>query len=77
MGGDGASAAVPEGFETYDGETFTFAYPAAWPRVEAGQTKGAQGPKGTGGLAPQAVASGAPSPAVSFDTILGASRPTT
>ena len=69
-GGDGESAAVPEGFKAYDGETFTFAYPAAWPTIEAGQAKGAQGPKGTGGLAPQAVAAGAPSPAVSFDTIL-------
>jgi hypothetical protein len=68
--GGGDAADVPDGFKTYDGGTFTFAYPSAWPTIEAGQAKGAQGPKGTGGLAPQAVAAGAPSPAVDMDSIL-------
>ena len=55
-GGD-EPGAVPDGFEQFDGSTFTFAYPAGWPPLEAGAVQGAQGPKGTGGLAPQAAVS--------------------
>ncbi|HEX6024535.1 MAG TPA: hypothetical protein VFZ00_21270, partial [Solirubrobacter sp.] len=68
--GGGGAGDMPEGFKTYDGGSFTFAYPAAWPTIEAGDAKGAQGPKGTGGLAPQAMAAGKPGPAVDMDTIL-------
>ncbi len=68
--GGGDAADVPDGFKSYDGGTFTFAHPAAWPTIQAGEAKGAQGPKGTGGLAPQAVGGSAQSPAVDFESIL-------
>jgi hypothetical protein len=48
-------ASVPSGFKTMNGQGYSFAYPSSWQtldNIEGGQ--GAQGPKGTGGLAPQA-----------------------
>jgi hypothetical protein len=59
-GGGGSSssddkASVPSGFKTMSGRGFSLAYPSSWETlddIEGGQ--GAQGPKGTGGLAPQA-----------------------
>jgi len=47
-------AALPDGFKRLDGPGYTFAYPASWQPLDAAGTRGAQGPKGTGGLAPQA-----------------------
>jgi hypothetical protein len=47
-------AAVPGGFKRLDGRGYTLAYPASWKPLELAGTRGAQGPKGTGGLAPQA-----------------------
>ena len=69
-GGGSESSAVPDGFETFDGQTFTFAHPAGWAGVAEGTTKGVQGPKGTGGLAPQAAVSSGQSPAVDFESII-------
>ena len=46
---------VPSGFKTMNGPGYSFAYPSSWEtldNIEGGT--GAQGPKGTGGLAPQA-----------------------
>jgi hypothetical protein len=51
----GGSAAVPSGFERLDGPGYTLAHPAGWQPLNAANSRGAQGPKGTGGLAPQAV----------------------
>jgi hypothetical protein len=51
---DAGPATVPGGFKRLNGPGYTFAYPASWKPLEAGGTRGAQGPKGTGGLAPQA-----------------------
>jgi hypothetical protein len=51
---DTGPAAVPGGFKQLDGPGYTFAYPASWTPLEVPGTRGAQGPKGTGGLAPQA-----------------------
>jgi hypothetical protein len=48
-------ASVPSGFKTMNGPGYSFAYPSSWQTldsIEGGE--GAQGPKGTGGLAPQA-----------------------
>jgi hypothetical protein len=47
-------AAVPGGFKRLNGPGYTFAYPASWKPLDVAGTRGAQGPKGTGGLAPQA-----------------------
>ena len=69
-GGGGDAADVPDGFQQFDGGTYTFAHPSGWPMIEAETTKGAQGPKGTGGLAPQAAVSSGQSPAVDLETIL-------
>ena len=69
-GGGEESSTVPDGFETFDGQTFTFAHPAGWSGVAEGTTKGVQGPKGTGGLAPQAAVSSGQSPAVDFESII-------
>jgi hypothetical protein len=55
-GGSSDQPSVPSGFKTMSGQGYSFAYPSDWQaldNVEGGQ--GAQGPKGTGGLAPQAV----------------------
>jgi hypothetical protein len=60
LAGCGGSSApdkpsVPTGFKTLSGQGYSFAYPSSWQtldNIEGGQ--GAQGPKGTGGLAPQA-----------------------
>jgi hypothetical protein len=49
------SAAVPGGFQRVSGPGYTFAHPAGWQPLSAAGSRGAQGPKGTGGLAPQAV----------------------
>ena len=48
-------ASVPHGFKTLNGPDYSFAYPSSWrtlDNIEGG--RGAQGPSGTGGLAPQA-----------------------
>lgn len=50
----GGSSGVPQGFKRLDGPGYTLAYPAGWQPLEAAGSQGAQGPKGTGGLAPQA-----------------------
>ena len=51
--------------------TFTFAHPARLGgESRTGTTKGVQGPKGTGGLAPQAAVSSGQSPAVDFESII-------
>jgi hypothetical protein len=50
----GGPAAVPGGFTRLDGPGYTFAYPASWKPLDVAGARGAQGPKGTGGLAPQA-----------------------
>jgi hypothetical protein len=47
-------AAVPSGFTRLDGPGYTFAYPTGWQTLDVTDSRGAQGPKGTGGLAPQA-----------------------
>lgn len=49
------SAAVPGGFQRLDGPGYTLAHPAGWQPLNTADSHGAQGPKGTGGLAPQAV----------------------
>ena len=71
---DDEAAAVPDGFEQFDGPTFTFAYPSGWSPLEAGTVQGAQGPKGTGGLAPQAAVSSGKSPNASLDLVMNAFR---
>jgi hypothetical protein len=53
-GGDGSSADVPEGFKSLSGDGWTLAYPAGWAVSEVDGSRLAQGPKGEGGLAPQA-----------------------
>jgi hypothetical protein len=55
-GGDEAGSAtdVPEGFKTLAGSGWTLAYPAGWEVTEVDGSRLAQGPKGEGGLAPQA-----------------------
>ncbi len=45
---------VPSGFTRLDGPGYTLAYPAGWQSLNVAGSRGAQGPKGTGGLAPQA-----------------------
>jgi hypothetical protein len=53
--GSSDKPSLPSGFKTMSGQGYSFAYPSGWQTlddVEGGQ--GAQGPKGTGGLAPQA-----------------------
>jgi hypothetical protein len=64
-GGESAAgpAAVPGGFKQLDGPGYTFAYPASWKPLEVPGTRGAQGPKGTGGLAPQAAVGRGPATA--------------
>jgi hypothetical protein len=52
-GGAGA-ASTPDGFKTLSGDGWSLAYPAAWEVSEVNGSRLAQGPKGTGGLAPQA-----------------------
>jgi hypothetical protein len=55
-GGESAApASVPQGFKRLDGPGYTLAYPAGWQALDTAGSRGAQGPKGTGGLAPQAV----------------------
>jgi hypothetical protein len=54
-GGGGKAAPVPSGFKTLDGPDYTFAYPSGWKLLDDIEgAKGAQGPTGTAGLAPQA-----------------------
>jgi hypothetical protein len=50
----GGSAAAPAGFKTLTGDGWTLAYPSGWDVSEVDGSRLAQGPKGTGGLAPQA-----------------------
>ena len=50
----GGSAAAPDGFKTLTGDDWTLAYPSGWDVSEVDGSRLAQGPKGTGGLAPQA-----------------------
>ena len=73
-GSDDEAAAVPDGFEQFDRPTFTFAYPSDWSPLEAGTVQGAQGPEGTGGLAPQAAVSSGQSPNASLDLVMNAFR---
>jgi hypothetical protein len=47
-------AAVPGGFKRLDGPGYSFAYPASWQTLDVAGSRMAQGPKGAGGLAPQA-----------------------
>jgi len=72
LGGCGGSepAAVPEGFQRFEGSSYTFAHPAGWSPIQAEDTRGFQGPKGTGGLAPQAAASSGQGPGVSLELII-------
>ena len=49
------SPAVPGGFPRLDGPGYTLAHPAGWQPLNTADSRGVQGPKGTGGLAPQAV----------------------
>jgi len=56
-------AAVPQGFTRLDGPTYTFAHPAGWQGLKTETVLGAQGPKGTGGLEPQAGVSSGQAPA--------------
>jgi hypothetical protein len=51
---DGGAATTPEGFKTLAGDGWTLAYPSGWDVSEVDGSRLAQGPKGTGGLAPQA-----------------------
>jgi hypothetical protein len=53
-GGETESAAVPDGFKTLAGDGWTLAYPAGWEVSQVEGSRLAQGPKGEGGLAPQA-----------------------
>jgi hypothetical protein len=54
-GEDGASSgATPDGFKTLTGDGWSLAYPSSWAVSEVDGSRLAQGPKGTGGLAPQA-----------------------
>jgi hypothetical protein len=56
-GGDSGSASssdVPAGFKTLKGDGWTLAYPEAWQVSNVNGSRLAQGPTGTGGLAPQA-----------------------
>ena len=53
-GASGGGGGVPQGFKQLDGPGYTLAYPASWQPLEVAGSHGAQGPKGTGGLAPQA-----------------------
>jgi hypothetical protein len=53
-GGSGSSTDVPEGFKTLSGDGWTLAYPSGWEVSEVDGSRLAQGPKGEGGLAPQA-----------------------
>jgi hypothetical protein len=52
--GGSPAAGLPKGFKRLDGPGYTLAYPAGWRPLDAAGSRGAQGPKGTGGLAPQA-----------------------
>ena len=45
-GSDDEAAAVPDGFEQFDGRTFTFAYPSDWSPLEAGTVQGRAGAGG-------------------------------
>ena len=62
-GGGSEPAAVPDGFTRLEGPTYTFAHPAGWQGLKTETVLGAQGPKGTGGLEPQAGVSSGESPA--------------
>jgi hypothetical protein len=70
-GGGSEPAAVPQGFTQLDGPTYTFAHPTGWQGLETENVLGAQGPKGTGGLEPQAGVSSGHSPA-SLDLVMDA-----
>ena len=50
----GSQAQVPKDFKTLSGDGWTLAYPSSWTVSEVNGSRLAQGPKGTGGLAPQA-----------------------
>ena len=52
--GGSEEAATPAGFATLSGDGWTLAYPSSWEVSEVDGSRLAQGPKGTGGLAPQA-----------------------
>jgi hypothetical protein len=52
-GEDDPASAAPDGFKTLTGSDWTLAYPAGWSVTEVNGSRLAQGPKGTGGLAPQ------------------------
>jgi hypothetical protein len=52
--GEDGSAGTPDGFKTLSGEDWSLAYPSSWSVTEVNGSRLAQGPKGTGGLAPQA-----------------------
>jgi hypothetical protein len=54
-GGSDKSASTPKGFKTMNGPGYSFAYPSDWKTLDdVAGARGAQGPSGTGGLAPQA-----------------------
>jgi hypothetical protein len=53
-GGASGGGGVPSGFKQLDGPGYTLAYPASWQPLDVAGSRGAQGPKGAGGLAPQA-----------------------
>jgi hypothetical protein len=72
-GGD-EPAAVPQGFVSYDGVTFTFAYPKGYSKIRGKTSEGMQGPRGTSGLAPQVAVGSGQSPAVPMDLILDGFR---
>jgi hypothetical protein len=52
--GGSEDAATPSGFATLHGDGWTLAYPSSWEVSEVDGSRLAQGPKGAGGLAPQA-----------------------
>ena len=66
-----SSAGFPTGFKTLAGDGWTLAYPAGWEVSEVNGSRLAQGPKGTGGLAPQAAVARDPKPPP-FDVSLDA-----
>jgi hypothetical protein len=52
-GDEAGAGGTPEGFQTLTGDGWTLAYPSGWDVSEVDGSRLAQGPKGTGGLAPQ------------------------
>jgi hypothetical protein len=61
-GDEPTTARLPDGFKQLSGEGWTFAHPASWEVSTVAGGKLAQGPKGTGGLAPQAAVAAEPKP---------------